>query len=187
MGPLLRREGYTLYFPGSTESETVPYYYESENKGDSSSANIRPVINSPGKAGSEKTVSEPSVPAYDIYANETGRQLEKPSNAKGLKRVDTLSWAHPLRIWATIKLVFTYGITRDAIKHQPKGLDDVHARATVYESKVEYLWTTAQVCTAMLMSIAHGANDFSNAIGPFTTEYETWSSGVTSAETETPT
>ncbi|KAI7260170.1 hypothetical protein KC335_g11356 [Hortaea werneckii] len=37
------------------------------------------------------------------------------------------------------------------------------------------------------MSIAHGANDVSNAIGPFTTEYETWSSGVTSAETETPT
>ncbi len=38
----------------------------------------------------------------------------------------------------------------------------------------------------MLMSIAHGANDISNAIGPFTTEYETWSTGVTSAKTDTP-
>jgi phosphate/sulfate permease len=37
------------------------------------------------------------------------------------------------------------------------------------------------------MSIAHGANDVSNAIGPFTTEYETWITGVASAQTETPT
>lgn len=35
-------------------------------------------------------------------------------------------------------------------------------------------------------SIAHGANDISNAIGPFTTEYETWSTGVVSAKTDTP-
>lgn len=36
-------------------------------------------------------------------------------------------------------------------------------------------------------SVAHGANDVSNAIGPFTTEYETWRTGVASAETPTPT
>lgn len=101
-------------------------------------------------------------------------------------KVDALPWMHPLRLWATLKLVLTYGITRDVIKHQSRGLDAVHARAIVYENKVEHLWTTAQVCTAVLMSIAHGANDVSNAIGPFTTEYETWSTGVTSAKTETP-
>lgn len=38
----------------------------------------------------------------------------------------------------------------------------------------------------MLMSIAHGANDISNAIEPFTTEYETWSTGMASAKTDTP-
>jgi PiT family inorganic phosphate transporter/sodium-dependent phosphate transporter len=37
------------------------------------------------------------------------------------------------------------------------------------------------------MSISHGANDVSNAIGPFTTEYMTWHSGVTSTKTDTPT
>ena len=36
------------------------------------------------------------------------------------------------------------------------------------------------------MSIAHGANDVSNAIGPWTTEYETWQSGVSNAKTPTP-
>lgn len=37
------------------------------------------------------------------------------------------------------------------------------------------------------MSIAHGANDVSNAIGPFTTEYMTWKSGQSMAKTDTPT
>lgn len=37
------------------------------------------------------------------------------------------------------------------------------------------------------MSIAHGGNDVSNAIGPFTTEYMTWRSGITMAKTPTPT
>ncbi len=42
------------------------------------------------------------------------------------------------------------------------------------------------VASAMIMPIAHGANDVSNAIGPFTTEYETWISGVASATADTP-
>jgi len=37
------------------------------------------------------------------------------------------------------------------------------------------------------MSIAHGANDVSNAIGPFTTEYQTWKSGISQTQTDTPT
>lgn len=36
------------------------------------------------------------------------------------------------------------------------------------------------------MSISHGANDLSNAVGPFTTEYMTWQSGETSTKTDTP-
>jgi phosphate/sulfate permease len=39
----------------------------------------------------------------------------------------------------------------------------------------------------MIMSIAHGANDVSNAIGPWTTEYITWKTGVSSAKVPTPT
>lgn len=36
------------------------------------------------------------------------------------------------------------------------------------------------------MSVAHGGNDVSNAIGPFTTEYEVWINGKTMAKTGTP-
>jgi phosphate/sulfate permease len=38
-------------------------------------------------------------------------------------------------------------------------LGAVHARAVVYDNRVEHLWTYAQVASAMMMSIAHGSND----------------------------
>lgn len=38
-------------------------------------------------------------------------------------------------------------------------LGAVHARAIVYDNRVEHLWTYAQVASAMMMSIAHGSND----------------------------
>lgn len=38
-------------------------------------------------------------------------------------------------------------------------LGKIHARAVVYDNKVEHLWTYAQVASAMMMSIAHGSND----------------------------
>lgn len=73
--------------------------------------------------------------------------LDRKRN-KDLEAVDKLPWAHPKRMFATMKLVATYGITRDVIAHQSNGLEDVHRRAIVYNNKVKYLWTTAQVCTA---------------------------------------
>ncbi|GFF40363.1 phosphate-repressible phosphate permease [Aspergillus udagawae] len=38
---------------------------------------------------------------------------------------------------------FTYGITRDVIHHQSKGLDHNHRRAPQFDNKVEHLWATA--------------------------------------------
>jgi hypothetical protein len=44
-------------------------------------------------------------------------------------------------------------------------LGAVHARAVVYDNRVEHLWTYAQVASAMMMSIAHGSNDGTHALG----------------------
>ena len=185
MGPLLWKDGYSLYMPGKEDSELVPDYYDSE---------LKQVDNH-----SDHSLTEDKLKTKDQDGGMTPDEAQEapgahslPTNPKDRKRnadlraVDSLPWIHPRRIFATIKLALTYGITRDVIAHQSAGLDKVHRRAVVYDNKVEHLWTTAQVCTAMLMSVAHGANDISNAIGPFTTEYETWSTGVTSAKTDTP-
>ncbi|RMY70247.1 hypothetical protein D0863_05921 [Hortaea werneckii] len=206
MGPLLWKQNYNLYFPGDPKSAVVPNYYSTEytggdahkNDGKSSRDSDEAGLDKPYGAGPRAGVS---VGQQDTNEKEVSNNQVQPDadGMKGLdegvqraqqadlKAVDALPWAHPRRIWATIRMVLFYGITRDVIGHQSQGLEDVHSRAPQFDNKVEHLWTTAQVCSAMIMSIAHGANDVSNAIGPFTTEYETWSTGVTSAETETPT
>lgn len=183
MGPLLWREGYKLYWPGAPDSAIVPNYYDSEYK--PKDADID---------GGEKTVMPGSnTKTSDDITSSTGDEHQTSSEdreKKGanvdLAAIDTLPVYHPRRLFATIKYVLFYGITRDVIAHQSKGLEDVHARAPQFDNKVEHLWTTAQICSAMIMSIAHGANDVSNAIGPFTTEYLTWKTGVASEETGTP-
>lgn len=184
MGALLWRDNYTLYYPGDPESEIAPNYYDSEYK-------VK-------DAETENELTRTDVEEKDPDSETSGKKPEiKPSISAGkqvdearqgdLKAIDALPWAHPRRIFATLRFVVFHGITRDVIGHQSKGLEDVHRRAPQFDNKVEHLWTTAQVCSAMIMSIAHGANDVSNAIGPFTTEYLTWKTGIANRSTGTPT
>ena len=193
MGPLLWKDDYSLYWPGSADAPITVDYYATDYRGESD----EDTVTGKEKEGSETTVTpeQPSnegiQPATEEAIKADVGQRAKAAvdkdRQKDLEAVDTLPWIHPKRIFATVKMVFMYGITRDVIHHQSKGLESVHARAPVFDNKVEHLWTTAQITSAMIMSISHGANDVSNAIGPFTTEYMTWSSGQTSAETGTPT
>nr|OQO15725.1 hypothetical protein B0A51_17867 [Rachicladosporium sp. CCFEE 5018] len=191
MGPLLWKENPSLYSPGNVDTAITPDYYTSEYTGkekhlnDDNSSDDGRVI--------EKPLSQDNVDTNNnhdsIQDTDSNAKLgEKTDRARqsDLEATEKLPWAHPRRLWAMTRLILTYGVTRDVIGHQSKGLEDVHARAPHFDNKVEHLWTTAQICSAIIMSIAHGANDVSNAIGPFTTEYETWSSGVTSASTDTP-
>lgn len=191
MGPLLWREGYNLYYPGDPNSQVVPNYYESEYQGkdtdslDDNDSTEKPVAR---QKTSDEIMPKDSNGEDELTSstNRKHNKAQKKTHAD-LAAIDKLPWYHPSRLWATVRYVLFYGITRDIIGHQSKGLEDVHARAPVFDNKVEHLWTTAQVCSAMIMSIAHGANDVSNAIGPFTTEYLVWKTGVASEETGTPT
>ncbi|KAK9319334.1 phosphate transporter [Lipomyces orientalis] len=182
MGPLLWRDNYTLYFPGNPESELVPNYYASELNVEHDSELYELSKHADTVEPETKEPIEETEPTERDAVEHQDRQRQSD-----LEAVDRLSWAHPTRLFAAAKFVFAYGVTRDVVAHQSKGLDGVHKRAPVFDNKVEYLWTTAQICSAMIMSIAHGANDVSNAIGPFTTEYITWHTGVTDATSDTPT
>lgn len=194
MGPLLWGKDYKLYYPGSPDAPVTIDYYKSEYHGSTTD-----ISETSGGEHVDKVDTVKIAPSEHKAADVDGIQKSEPveneasnekrrttPHAKELTMINSLPWAHPRRIYATVKVVLMHGINKDVIAHQSRGLEDVHKRAIVYENKVEHLWTTAQVCSAMIMSISHGANDVSNAIGPFTTEYETWSSGVTSAKTETP-
>lgn len=55
---------------------------------------------------------------------------------------------------------------------------DMHSRAARFDNRAEYMYSSLQVLTAAATSFAHGANDVSNAVAPFTTAYEVWSTGT---------
>jgi sodium-dependent phosphate transporter len=61
-----------------------------------------------------------------------------------------------------------------------------HARAIIYENKIEHLWTFAQIASSMTMSIAHGSNDIANAVAPWVGAYSTWRSGVVEGQSPVP-
>jgi solute carrier family 20 (sodium-dependent phosphate transporter) len=188
MGPLLWKENYSLYYPGNPESRVVPNYYASEYKGDDADSTASSDEKQKAHANDSPTQSvtaEPQI-GHDGTDPHTADSSTQTNGQKELQAMDSLPWAHPKRIFYTIKFVLFHGLTRDVIGHQNKGLDHIHERAPRYDNKVEHLWTTAQVLSAMIMSVAHGANDVSNAIGPFTTEYITWKTGLVLEESGTP-
>lgn len=163
MGPLLWKDNPSLYWPGNPEDAIVPDYYSNERT-DADADKRVPLDMKHYK--DEPDVKDPSAPVTNTHPakSKTGfdevdhrsEDLDR-SSAKArqhdLRAVDALPWMHPRRLWATFRMIITYGITRDVIAHQSKGLEDVHARAPQFDNKVEYLWTTAQVCSAMIMSI----------------------------------
>ncbi|KAF7558080.1 hypothetical protein G7046_g5883 [Stylonectria norvegica] len=81
------------------------------------------------------------------------------------------------------KFIFLKGIDQDIINMQKKegilsgDLAEIHANVPHYDNRVEYLYTFLQVMTACTASFTHGANDVANAIGPYATIYQIWSSG----------
>ncbi|KAK4049417.1 hypothetical protein OIV83_004150 [Microbotryomycetes sp. JL201] len=61
-------------------------------------------------------------------------------------------------------------------------MQDMYRRAKQYPNEVEASYSFVQVLTACVASFAHGANDVSNAIGPFAAIYHTWSTGEISGK-----
>ncbi|KAH9905636.1 phosphate transporter [Xylariomycetidae sp. FL2044] len=103
-----------------------------------------------------------------------------------------LKWhSGPMLFWYLKKALF-HGVDQDIVSHQKKkdllsgDLEEAHARAAHYDNKAEFMYSFLQIMTACVASFTHGANDVSNAIGPFATIYQIWQQGVIPAEPEVP-
>ncbi|EXJ74637.1 phosphate-repressible phosphate permease [Cladophialophora psammophila CBS 110553] len=99
---------------------------------------------------------------------------------------------HPRVLFWHFKRYFFRGIEKDVVALQSKrnilsgDLDLMHARATHYDNKAEYLYSFLQVMTAATASFTHGANDVSNAIGPYASIYYIWSTAQLKSKSPVP-
>ncbi|PKS05936.1 hypothetical protein jhhlp_007769 [Lomentospora prolificans] len=92
-------------------------------------------------------------------------------------------WYSGAYMFWLIKNIFLRGVDQDIINMQKKesmltgDLEEMHAHVKHYDNKAEFLYSFLQVLTACTASFTHGANDVANAIGPYATIYQVWSSG----------
>ncbi|KAF1922082.1 phosphate transporter [Ampelomyces quisqualis] len=205
LGPLLYREYPPIYWPGKGESAVIDYYaktsvQDNTNDLEKADANKAPenslVLDSKTHDRNEHSVST-AVDAPGSHAvgatERVGRGLSVPNAQVVSKPEPEERWLHPVRDlsfyspkkignWA--KYLLLQGVARDVVTQ--KDLGAVHARAIVYDNRVEHLWTYAQVASAMMMSIAHGSNDVANAVGPWVASYNTYESGSVTSTADTP-
>lgn len=101
-------------------------------------------------------------------------------------------WYKPAGLWFYFKKGFFHGVDQNVVDAQAKrdflsgDIDKMHATAAHYDNEAEYMYSSLQIMTAATASFAHGANDVSNAIGPYATIFLIWQSGLLSNETPVP-
>ncbi|KAJ9117929.1 hypothetical protein QFC20_000210 [Naganishia adeliensis] len=102
-------------------------------------------------------------------------------------------WILPKNIWIVLRhraypfvhKMLTHGAGVDVHARQAgtgtkdaERMQKIYGRAVQYPNETEHIFSFMQVMTACTASFAHGANDLSNAIGPFSVIYYTWKNGV---------
>lgn len=185
LGPLLWKENPYVYFPANVDGPVVIDYYENAyTSAESSSENLP----------DSRDASEKDVKTADTSALEKANPLLVPTARKRviepeerfLAPTKHLSVVNPSRLFSFVKYFLFQGVTRDCVSHSAPNLMATHARAKVYDNRVEHLFTYAQVLSAMLMSIAHGSNDVANAIGPWAAAYSTYQANKVATKVPTP-
>jgi solute carrier family 20 (sodium-dependent phosphate transporter) len=91
-----------------------------------------------------------------------------------------------------IRYAIFHGVEQDVVNAQNQkdflsgDIEKVHATGEHYDNRAEYTYSFLQILTASTTSFAHGANDVSNAIGPYTTIYFIWQTGKISSKVPVP-
>ncbi|KAF2276568.1 phosphate transporter [Westerdykella ornata] len=117
-------------------------------------------------------------------------QLSVPKD--GTKAPPPGPWYSPAVAFYYVKRALLHGVEQDVLSAQKKrdllsgDIDKVHAHGEHFDNKAEYAYSFLQVLTAATSSFTHGANDVSNAIGPYTTIYFIWSTGKLSSKVPVP-
>ncbi|KAH8425775.1 inorganic phosphate transporter [Aspergillus melleus] len=99
---------------------------------------------------------------------------------------------HPVMLFWQFRRFFFRGVEKDVISLQKKrniltgDIEMTHAHAKHYDNRAEYMYSFLQIMTAATASFTHGANDVSNAVGPYATIYFIWSTNELKSKSPVP-
>ncbi|KAF2111235.1 phosphate transporter [Lophiotrema nucula] len=126
-------------------------------------------------------------PARESAEGPSKEQLSIPKNIPPPGK-----WYNPVVAFWWMKYAFWHGVEQDVVDMQKKrdflsgDLEEMHATGEHFDNEAEYTYSFLQVLTAATSSFSHGANDVSNAIGPYTTIYFIWQTGNISSKVPVP-
>jgi sodium-dependent phosphate transporter len=142
-------------------------------------------LEGPAEAKARELFAAETPTTSSVNDSPLSREVERPQ-VEGV-------WILPSNLWIilrhkifpTVFRIFTHGSSVDIHAMQAQTEDtaagarmkEVYARAKQYPNETEHLFSFMQVLTSCTASFAHGANDLSNAIGPFAVIYHTWKVG----------
>ena len=184
---MLRRVNPPIYFPADPNGSVVIDHYEGAYLADddSSHASKSDIQTGADMKGEAADVSALEAGKTHDGANLRRRKAPLEPEERFLARVKHHPMFHPSRLWGYTKYILLQGMTRDCVTFGNDKVQKVHGKAIQYDNKVEHLWTYAQVSSAMIMSIAHGSNDVSNAVGPWSAAYTTYQAGAVDTSSKT--
>lgn len=86
--------------------------------------------------------------------------------------------------WYKIKHFASRGVEYDvhAVIAEDPNLQRMYNKVEKFDDKTEIVFQYLQILTATADSFSHGANDVANSIGPFSTMYTIWSTGVITSD-----
>jgi sodium-dependent phosphate transporter len=193
-GPLLLRRAAP---PPSPEGhQLVPDYYRGHRTKEEIEEHGAVVVAPQSDEESDRDAIHPtekgmSAPPLAPTASNESSKVEIPVRGK---------WWEPVEMLRSIKWFFFRGVMMDVVSAQSadqkptfiarllmgKNLEKKHALVTRYDNRVEHLYSLLQVMTAAAASFTHGANDVSNAMGPFSAIFQIWQTNTTAARSEVP-
>ncbi|KAM4060696.1 phosphate transporter family protein [Hirsutella rhossiliensis] len=89
-------------------------------------------------------------------------------------------WYSGAHVWWFLKWLVLRGVDQDVVSSQSEksvlagDVEEIHAHASHFDNRAEFLYTFLQVMTAAAASFTHGANDVANAVGPYASIYQIW-------------
>ena len=186
LGPTLWRDDPWIYLPARADGEVVIDYYEGGNRSETTSQTDSATVSHKEENSLKGDLKGDSTA---LEANPTVIRRRKPHvepEERFLAPTANLPLYNPRRLWSITKFFLLQGVTRECVTFTSAHVQATHALVARYDNRVEHLWTYAQVASAMLMSIAHGSNDVSNAVGPWASAYATYQASAVKTKSPTP-